>query len=494
VGIEFRLREFFAPVTIWRLRRTFERTQWMPPDERRAYQDRLLRATVCHAYERVPYYRDQFDRVHLKPDDIRTAADLSKVPILDRAAVRAAGGRLVARGARPRSTTTTSGTTGEPVTVHFDYRANALEFVYYWRWWSWAGYRLGERFAQVVIEPFLRRPAGDERPVIWQPLCRRLMINAVALAPARAGVIAEALRRYRPRFLKGTFVGLYALARLLAGAGVEIDPMRAAFSTAGHLPPAWRGLIERTFGCQVLDGYGHMERCVAISQCPAGGYHVCDDYGLLELLRPARVMSLPPSWGKVRMGGNPPPPPLPSPVKGEGTAETPASLADDRSGAPPGSSGRRAIGTSLHNRAMPLIRYETGDLVEPAAPDAVCPCGRTLPLVTAIVGRCEDIVITPSGRVVSGLFIVHHHVPGVEFVQFIQAEPDRLIVRICRGADYNATSERALRVLLERLVGQTMRIYLEHVAFEDLERTAAGKVPEVISRLRSEDGTRHACR
>ena len=47
----------------------------------RAFQDERLRRLVSHAYERVPYYGDLFDRQSLKPRDIGSVEDLPKIPI-----------------------------------------------------------------------------------------------------------------------------------------------------------------------------------------------------------------------------------------------------------------------------------------------------------------------------------------------------------------------------------------------------------------------------
>lgn len=438
--IRFRWRDFLAPSQILRLHATLARTEWMPPAQRAVFCNRLLAKTIRHAYERVPHWRDLFDRHHLKPSDIRTPADLAKLPIMERSVLAGSGDRLLARGVRVRATTHTSGTTGQIVTVHHDRRTNALEFVYYWRYWGWAGYRLGDHFGQVVNAPLLGAPLACDRPLVrWEPLVRRLLINAQAVQRETAHRIADALHRYRLRFLKGVVTGVYALARAFDLAGVEAPPFQAVFSTGAPVPPAWRALISRTFHAPVIDSYGLMERCAAISQCPAGGYHVHEEYGALE-------------------------------------------LTDVRLREPFGRALGTAVGTTLHNFVMPLIRYNTGDLIEPAPPGAVCPCGRTLPLVAGILGRHEHFVLTPSGRVVQGLLSLRAHVPGLEFGQYIQEGPERLVARVCCGPGYTPTSDAMLRAIIRRLTGGEMHIEIERVEFERLERTAVGKVAEVIAR------------
>ncbi len=45
------------------------------------YQNTRLRRLVAHAYNRVPYYRRLFDCWGIKPEIVRTAADLSAIPV-----------------------------------------------------------------------------------------------------------------------------------------------------------------------------------------------------------------------------------------------------------------------------------------------------------------------------------------------------------------------------------------------------------------------------
>ncbi len=98
-----------------------------------AFQCSRLRRLVSHAYEKVPYYRRLLDRQGLKPQDIRSLADLAAIPVTSRkdlqslpaAEVCAAGlepARLVVRP--------TSGSTGEPVRLRRTWFEERLLSVY----------------------------------------------------------------------------------------------------------------------------------------------------------------------------------------------------------------------------------------------------------------------------------------------------------------------------------------------------------------------------
>jgi phenylacetate-CoA ligase len=112
-----------------------------------------------------------------------------------------------------------------------------------------------------------------------------------------------------------------------------------------------RARVETTFGAPISISYGLNEIGVVASCCPeAGRYHVHDEHCLIEI------------------------------VDGDGQPSA------------PGEYGHMYV-TSLTNYAMPLIRYDTGDIAQ--ALDGPCPCGRTLPSFGQIQGRRSRIEPVP---------------------------------------------------------------------------------------------------
>ncbi|MBW2277725.1 MAG: phenylacetate--CoA ligase family protein [Deltaproteobacteria bacterium] len=442
MSIDFRLRDFAHPFSIWRLHRALERNQWLSPREVAVYRDERLRAIVRHAYRNVPFYRQRFDEAGVDPKDIRGAADLDRLPLLSKETVRRAGESIHARGASRYHPIEhrTSGTTGEPLLFLLDRFANSLEFAYYWRHWSWAGFELGDRFAELGTTHFLKRPELIDSPAHWQPHLRRLMLNGVQLSARRAADMAAAMRRHRPQFIKGMASTLFFLARCFDEAGAYAPPLRAAFSTGEMLSQSFRETIESVFSCPVLDSYGHMERTVAIAQCPQGGYHVNSDYGLLEVVDQQRSPT-----SETRVG--------------------------------------KAVGTSLHNLAMPLLRYEVGDRIELLPEDQTCSCGRGLPLVKAIQGREEDVVVTPDGRYLTAIFILPEFVDGIGFAQFVQDQRDSLVINVVPIAGWSDEQRRKLTGYASRLLGGSMKLAVRTVEASEIEVDPSGKRRVVISQI-----------
>ena len=192
------------------------------------------------------------------------------------------------------------------------------------------------------------------------------------------------------------------------------------------------------FGCRLIDHYSHWERCGSICQCPHGRYHADNDYGFHEII--------------------------------------------DADGQParPGEIGR-LVATSLHNRAMPLFRYNTRDLAAWSA-ETDCPCGSRFPIIERIEGRIEDVVLTPEGRLVGRLDAAFKFSPHIRLAQLIQESVELLRVLLVCDVEYNETEDEApLMQELRARLGPAIEIRIEKVA--DIPRTPMGKLRFVVSKV-----------
>jgi phenylacetate-CoA ligase len=153
---------------------------------------------------------------------------------------------------------------------------------------------------------------------------------------------------------------------------------------------------------------------------------------------------------------------------------------DDGNPRPRGTVGR-LVGTTLHNRAMPLIRYVTNDLT--AIPDRRCSCGRGLDLMDDVTTKAEDVLTLADGRLISPSVLTHPFKPldCIEGSQIVQVSQDRVVVRIVAGADYTEGHTRHLKTELATRLGDGVRIDVEMV--DALEMSANGKFKWVISQV-----------
>lgn len=90
-------------------------------DELGALQLTRLRATLHRAYERVPFYRQSFDKAGLHPDDCRSLADLAHFPFTTKSDLRDQYpfGMFAVPRSEVRRIHASSGTTGRPTVVGY---------------------------------------------------------------------------------------------------------------------------------------------------------------------------------------------------------------------------------------------------------------------------------------------------------------------------------------------------------------------------------------
>lgn len=334
----------------------------------------------------------------------------------------------------------TSGTTGTPLSLTIsgaDYRSwYALAEA---RWRQWYGVSRRDRWAivggQAVVPPHATGPPYW----VWNAAQRQLYLSSYHVAPRTAAAYVQALDHHRVAYVLGYPSSLHALAVACRDQGIRPRALRVVVANAEPVLDHQRDVIQDIFGCAVRETYGMAEYVAAASECAHGRLHLWPEVGILEVL--------------------------------EQGADRPL---------PPGASGRFAC-TGLLNRTMPLVRYLVGDAGALADPHArPCPCGRTLPVLASVEGRCDDLVRTPDGRLLGRLDPVFKGDLPIAGAQIIQEELDRFRVLVVPGPGYGPATAAAIVARLRDRVGE-VRVQVEEVA--DLPRTANGKFQAVISRV-----------
>lgn len=411
-------------------------------DELLAYQDERLRAVVRHAYDTVPFYRQRFDALKITPADIRGRADLPKIPLLTRDEIRtryhdlrssAVDGGRVYEGH-------TSGTTGTPLTIAYDKATIWMTYAVFDRHYRWAGCRLaydGDRVA--VARGNVIVPPTQSSPPFWRHNWRQnqLLLSSFHMSRQHLPAYVDAMRRFGATVIDGYPSTLYLLAKFLQSVG-ETLPLRAAITSSETLYDFQRAVIEERFECRVHDYYALAERVTFSHECVERGHHLAMEYAITEIVD------------------------------------------DDGQPVPAGSPGR-LVGTTLHNSAMPLLRYATTDVS--AVSEAVCACRRASHLMAAVTTKAEDCLTLPDGRVISPSVLTHPFKPldSIEGSQIVQTRPDCVVVRLVAGPGYAPALTDHLKRELGGRLGPDVEVRVEFV--DRLESQANGKFKWVISHV-----------
>jgi phenylacetate-CoA ligase len=402
-------------------------------------QDRRVRALVDHAWRETAYYREWLKAAGAEPGDIRGAADLARLPVIDKIVLTRHPERFEAESLKGKDGITlhSSGTSGYRRHLRHDARAVVQALA--------AGRR-----QRLALAEYVGRESGYREAVFnregsvgaqlraffetrtWVPrgveLRRRLFSPVLPFAELAAGV-----DEFEPEVIRGYGSHLGAFFQWLAESGRRFHKPRAIVYGADAMPPAQRRLIEEELGIPVLSTYQAVEALRIGFECPArAGFHISVDQVVV----------------RVRDKG-------------------------------PGERGEMVL-TNLWNYATPVINYQLGDLV--TLSDGACPCGRTLPLLTSIDGRADDLVARPDGTRVHALALLAplQKAPGVMQVQVEQRGVDDFLLRVI-WRQGEARDEEELKVRVKQVLGAAAAVEVVEVA--EIATTSAGKVKSLISRL-----------
>jgi len=434
--------------------RALEKSAWLSADELRSIQWGRLQRMIRQAYDHVPYYRALFADSDIVPEEIQSFEDFGKLPLLTKETLQDRLDDLLAVNV-PREEHhrgVTSGSSGRPTYYVQDRPGNRTRAAAGRRLLRMAGYDFGLRLfyfwrqAPYTVGSDKGTPAEAPEPTAPPALPVRLKrwaygrfavenpvyrVDPTLLTDSEMSEMYRRLKRFRPHLIVSYVNALYRFAQFLEAEGLAntVKP-RSVIVSSETLYSHQKELMERVFGCRVFNRYGMQETGIIAVECPDGeGLHTNTEILYLEYVR----------------------------VLGGGT---------------------QIVVTDLINRAMPLLRYETGDTAEPI--NRSCPCGRGLERIRNLQGRIIELLPTRGGGVVNGqLFATFHWIEGVKQYQVVQEAVDSFVVRIVRGQGYVEDNLRPMLKTIHEWFGDDTRIEIEYP--DEIPFTKGGKYKLVIS-------------
>jgi len=316
-----------------------------------ALQLERLKATVKHCYEGSAFYRKRLDEAGIRPDDIRTLADLSRIPFTTKQDLRDTYPFGIASVPLEKCTRlhSSSGTTGNPTVIlhtqkDLEQWANAVA-----RCLWMVGCRPDDVFQNTSGYGMFTGGLG------FQYGAEKLGMLTV---PAAAGNTLRQLKFFTDF---GTTVvhAIPSYAARLYEVMCEkgIDPkrdtkLRTLVIGAEPHSEDTRRRIEEMLGVKAYNSFGMSEMCgpgVAFECKEQNGMHIWEDYYIVEIVNPDTL----------------------EPV-------------------PDGEVGELVL-TTINREAMPLLRYRTRDLTRILP--GKCPCGREHKRLDRMKGRSDDMII-----------------------------------------------------------------------------------------------------
>lgn len=310
-----------------------------------------LRTTVRNVYEHVDFYREKFEELEIVPEDIQSLDDITKLPFTKKQDFRDhyPFGLFAAPQEEIVRIHGSSGTSGKPTVV--GYTATDIKI-----------------WAEVVARSIVAA-GGKESDTFHNSYGYGLFTGGIglhygaealgmAVVPMSGGNTERQITMIedlKPRGICATPSYMLNIAEKMKEVG--IDPRQSSLEYGIFGAEAWseelRAKIEQTFNLKAVDIYGLSEIIgpgVSVECHEAqNGLHVQEDHFLVEVINP----------------------------------ETLERVADGEEG--------ELVFTSLTKKALPIIRYRTGDIS--SITRELCKCGRTSTRMSRVKGRTDDMMI-----------------------------------------------------------------------------------------------------
>jgi phenylacetate-CoA ligase len=212
--------------------------------------------------------------------------------------------------------------------------------------------------------------------------------------------------------------------------------IKVAIANAEPLPDHQRETIAAAFHCPVRETYGMSEMVAAASECQCGRLHLWPEAGHIEIERDGRATA------------------------GEITGQL--------------------ICTGLCNIDMPLIRYRVGDRATLPPSPVACACHRTLPVVSRIEGRSDDLLFTRDGRAIGRLDPVFKGEFRVREAQIVQESLERVRLRYVPGP---GCTGKHVSALVEQIRARMGGVRVQTEAVPAIPRGSNNKFRAVVCNL-----------
>lgn len=317
--------------------------------DRNSFKD--LKNLLIFCENNVPYYRRIFSEIGLKTSEINNFEDYKTVPILTKEVFRKYYKDFIPEKKIQFRYTETSGSTGTP--TKFRISKTATE--------KWYAAKLYGRSLH-GIKP------GD--PILWiwgrkfkkqhklykffkNNLENEYKFSAFDIDLKKALALYNLIKRKKIKSIYGYSSAIYEFAKILKNKGLTVN-LSKVFVTAEGIFDYQKETIRSVFNCMVIKEYGAAEMGILAFDCKEGKSHIVEDNVYLELIKSKHNSEL-----------------------------------------------NEVIVTDFNNYAMPLLRYNSGDLSS-GFDEELCTCGSTKKILKDVVGRKYDMIKLSNGKVIHG--------------------------------------------------------------------------------------------
>jgi len=405
----------FSKVKFWTEYKKMLQIEKLSIDELKSLQFSKLKAILCHAYAKIPFYKERFDEMGFDPNEFHEKGGTLPIPPTTKDDIMANFPENITAQGMDRTRwkyVASSGTTRQIMGIHDFRKANI----------NWAAGLRSQKLAgnHDVAMKWMEIPPhmctnicgiddSDKKvnllskelvPLILkgdidglgqhiynyffsrrQNLYRRLTLpsfnsEGTNISEEDIDSYIGHIKKYQPHLLEGLPLYLHTFAKYLLRKGIPSPDVGVIKPFGGSMTTSMKETIKKAFNCDVYDTYGCSEMGFISCDCEKHeGNHYFMDLFYIEVCRDGRLVD-------------------------------------------PGELGRIYV-TDLENRAMPWIRYDIGDVGRYFVEDHGC--GRKA-IRLQVEGRVEDTISNSKGELFTSdqLFDFFHTFSEIDNFQLLE--------------------------------------------------------------------------
>ena len=322
-----------------------------------------VKKLVEHAENNIEFYKQFYKKHDFTSLMLISFEDLKQIPIITKTDLHAFDFETRVLLTQGSIITNTGGTSGEPLKLLPDRDAHAREWAHMHTIWDKLEYKI------TSLKLTLRGMNLGKEPLKYNFIHNEFQVNAYCDFEQVVNALDKVLNSYKIEYLHGYPSGIYEFIKQLKTDYPELlkklrKNIKGIFFGSEYPAPIYRTYIEEVLKVPTISWYGHTEMAVlAYEKEQPYIYHPYQSYGFTEA---------------VELEGK-----------------------------------HHLIGTTIHNKVGPLIRYDTGDLIDPLTYR-----DELLESFTVSQGRVGEFVTDAHGRNISLTALIfgrHHNISYIPY-------------------------------------------------------------------------------
>lgn len=406
----------------------YSKTQYWDNYKIDKYQYRRLRKQLIQA-SKTKYYKKLFYELNFNPKtDFKSLSDLKKIPVTEKNIVKEDINLFINNKYKKKSLIFyTSGSTGKPMRALIHTLHWVIEQAVIFRHWSWGGYRF--RDATAMLRSYSPKQ-GEPLTKYSRPL-NTTYFSPFHLSDENMLIYYNLMSNLNIKILRGYPSSVKIFALFLKKNNLKIKSIKQILVASEVLTDYDRIIIEKVFNCKISNHYGLAEQIVMFGDCEKHTHlHNYFEYGYVELLDTDK-----PNIKKI-------------------------------------------IGTNLHNKTMPIIRYNTGDLA--VIDDSKCSCSRNGVVIKNIIGRHDQLIRTPNGYDIPSVnfYTMFEYYINIDQWQ-ITYDDENINFNYLSQKGLSNTELNELKLMIENRIKKSgFKYTINNVT--SLHQKSEGKIPTII--------------